>query len=66
MANIYINRFYTQKFGQNEYKYTIITSGYQFYNTNLNKLVIAPFDGLCSADRYPIETIHDLERRRDG
>ena len=26
----------------------------------LNKLTIAPFDGLCSADMYPIETIHDV------
>jgi len=25
----------------------------------LNKLIIAPFDGLCSADMYPIETILD-------
>ena len=27
----------------------------------LNKLVIAPFDGLCSADMYPIETENDTE-----
>ena len=25
----------------------------------LNKVIIAPFDGLCSADMYPIETIID-------
>ena len=25
----------------------------------LNKVTIAPFDGLCSADMYPIETMHD-------
>jgi len=27
----------------------------------LNKVVIAPFDGLCSADMYPIETSMDAE-----
>ena len=27
----------------------------------LNKLVIAPFDGLCSADMYPIETENDTD-----
>lgn len=27
----------------------------------LNKAVIAPYDGLCSADMYPIETILDTE-----
>ena len=27
----------------------------------LNKAVIAPFDGLCSADMYPIETIENTE-----
>ena len=26
----------------------------------LNKLIIAPFDGLCSADMYPIETTNDI------
>ena len=26
----------------------------------LNKLIIAPFDGLCSADMYPIETKNDI------
>lgn len=27
----------------------------------LNKVIIAPFDGLCSADMYPIETITDTK-----
>lgn len=27
----------------------------------LNKVIIAPFDGLCSADMYPIETVLDTE-----
>ena len=27
----------------------------------LNKVVIAPFDGLCSADMYPIETSEDVK-----
>lgn len=27
----------------------------------LNKVIIAPFDGLCSADMYPIETINDTK-----
>lgn len=29
---------------------------YSKIRPNLNKVVIAPFDGLCSADMYPIET----------
>ena len=29
---------------------------YSKIRPTLNKLIIAPFDGLCSADMYPIET----------
>ena len=30
----------------------------------LNKLIIAPFDGLCSADMYPIETRNDINYQK--
>jgi len=30
----------------------------------LNKLIIAPFDGLCSADMYPIETTNDINYQK--
>ena len=30
----------------------------------LNKLIIAPFDGLCSADMYPIETKNDTNYQK--
>ncbi len=30
----------------------------------LNKLIIAPFDGLCSADMYPIETENDINYQK--
>ena len=32
---------------------------YSKIRPRLNKVTIAPFDGLCSADMYPIETSHD-------
>lgn len=32
---------------------------YSKIRPNLNKVIIAPFDGLCSADMYPIETPND-------
>lgn len=34
---------------------------YSKIRPKLNKVVIAPFDGLCSADMYPIETTEDSE-----
>lgn len=34
---------------------------YSKIRPTLNKLVIAPFDGLCSADMYPIETENNAE-----
>lgn len=34
---------------------------YSKIRPNLNKLIIAPFDGLCSADMYPIETKGNVE-----
>lgn len=33
---------------------------YSKIRPNLNKLIIAPFDGLCSADMYPIETNENI------
>lgn len=30
----------------------------------LNKIIIAPFDGLCSADMYPIETKNDINYQK--
>ena len=30
----------------------------------MNKLIIAPFDGLCSADMYPIETENDINYQK--
>ena len=34
---------------------------YSKIRPNLNKAIIAPFDGLCSADMYPIETNEDTK-----
>lgn len=33
---------------------------YSKIRPNLNKVIIAPFDGLCSADMYPIETSNNV------
>lgn len=33
---------------------------YSKIRPNLNKVAIAPFDGLCSADMYPIETLNNV------
>lgn len=33
---------------------------YSKIRPNLNKVIIAPFDGLCSADMYPIETQNNV------
>lgn len=33
---------------------------YSKIRPNLNKVIIAPFDGLCSADMYPIETLNNV------
>lgn len=33
---------------------------YSKIRPNLNKIIIAPFDGLCSADMYPIETLNNV------
>ena len=34
---------------------------YSKIRPNLNKVIIAPFDGLCSADMYPIETLNNVK-----
>lgn len=34
---------------------------YSKIRPTLNKVAIAPFDGLCSADMYPIETVNDTK-----
>lgn len=33
---------------------------YSKIRPNLNKVIIAPFNGLCSADMYPIETLNNV------
>ena len=33
---------------------------YSKIRPNLNKIIVAPFDGLCSADMYPIETKNNI------
>lgn len=33
---------------------------YSKIRPNLNKVIVAPFDGLCSADMYPIETKNNI------
>lgn len=37
-----------------------MSSIYSKIRPNLNKVIIAPFDGLCSADMYPIETSNNV------
>lgn len=34
---------------------------YSKIRPNLNKVIIAPFDGLCSAEIYPVETLHNIK-----